>query len=199
MVRRDLLPSFPVIRRIVQSVLVPQMTYAFAFLYGMILNQRVTDTQTHETEKVHHNIYSKLKNNILRPVRASLQLPFSVHHNSIFVESRLLNIDSLSSAQLVHRWLNMPSDANNAAAVLFKQHLNRITTPHQDHPCKRMCAAVGHDVIPLLLFSPKDCSHLQSLSRSQIRTRIWQQQYEAWLSGPCHTSQLRTHILSNIT
>ena len=185
MVRRDLLPSFPVIRRIVQSVLVPQMTYAFAFLFGMILNKRVTDTQTHDTEKVTHNIYSKLKNNILRPLRASLQLPFSVHHNSLFIEARLLNIDfliTLSSAQLVHRWLNMPSDANNAAAELFKQHISCITTLHQDHPCKRMCSAIGHDITPLLLFSPNDHSHLQSLSRSQIRTRIWQQQYETWLS-----------------
>ena len=101
----------------------------------MIRNKRVTDTQTHETEKVTHNIYSKLKNNILRPLRASLQLPFSVHHNS-FIEARLLNIDylmTLSSAQLVHRWLNMPSDSNNATAVLFKQHLSRTNTLHVDH------------------------------------------------------------------
>jgi hypothetical protein len=192
MVRRDLLPSFPVIRRIVQCVLVPQMAYAFAFLCGSIHNKRVTDTQTHNTDKIHSNIYIKLKNNILRPLRASLQLPFHVHHNSLFIEARLLNIDNMLThavAKLVHRWINMPSNINNAAATLFQQHLAQHDTLPTFHPCALMCAAIGTQAAPLLLFSPSNTTSLQSLSRSQLRVRIWQHQYESWLTHHTHAAR----------
>ena len=155
MVRRDKLPSFPVIRRLVQCVLVPQMTYAFAFLFGSIIDEQVTDTQTDEQHKTKINIHSKLKGNIIRPLRASLQLPFHAHHESIFVESRLLNIPSLitcATAQLVHRWLNMAPQINNAASTLFKHHMSIVNTLPSFHPCVRMCAALSRT--PLLRFTP---------------------------------------------
>lgn len=181
MVRRDKLPSFPVIRRLVQSVLVPQMTYAFAFLFGSIIDERVTDTQTDEQHKTKINIHSKLKGNILRPLRASLQLPFHTHHESIFVESRLLNIPSLitcATAQLVHRWLNMAPKINNAASTLFKHHMSIVNTLPSYHPCARMCAALSGT--PLLRFTPNIDSPFVSHPKQFLRVLIWDHQYELW-------------------
>jgi hypothetical protein len=190
MVRRDKLPSFPVIRRLVQSVLVPQVTYAFAFLFGTILDERVTDTQTDEQNKTKINIHSKLKNNILRPLRASLQLPFHAHHNSIFIESRMLNIANLillSTAQLVHRWLNMRPPVDNAAAELFKHHINNIDTLVPYHPCVRMCNALA--TAPLLRFSASQPLTFASRPKHVIRELIWRHQYELWYHNHCTSTR----------
>jgi exonuclease III len=192
MVRRDLLPSFPVIHRLVQCVLIPQMVYAFAFLCGSIHNKRVTDTQTEHTNKTQSNIYTQLKNNILRPLRASLQLPFHVHHNSLFIESRLLNIDNMlihATARLIHRWMNMSQDVNNAASTLFQQHITQYHTLPSFHPCVRMCATIDTNAVPLLNFSPTNHDQFKAMSRSQLHDRIWQHQYESWLYAHEHTTR----------
>ena len=181
MVRRDKLPSFPVIRQLVQCVLVPQMTYAFAFLFGTILDEQVTDIQTDEQHKTKINIHSKLKNNLLRPLRASLQLPFHAHHNSIFTESRMLNIPNLillSTAQLVHRWLNMRPPVHNAASTLFKHHLNNVDTLPPYHPCVRLCNALA--TAPLLRFSASQPLTFSSRPKHVVRELIWKHQYEQW-------------------
>ncbi len=194
MVRRDKLPSFPVIRRLVQCVLIPQMTYAFAFLFGYIVNEQVKHTQSvkHRTTKI--NIHSKLKNNILRPLRASLRLPFHAHHDSIFIESRLLNIPNLitcSIAQLAHGWFNMKPNVNNAAAKLFQRHLNNINTLPAYHPCARIRPAL--DTTPLLLFEPGSIHTFQSHPSPLLRVLIWQHQYETWLR--MHNASTRPNSL----
>ena len=183
LVRRDKLPSFPVIRRLVQCVLVPQMTYAFAFLFGSIENKPVRVSTSDSTTTTRTNMYSKLKNNLLRPLRQSLALPFSAHHDSTFIESRLLNVDSLitcAAAQLVHRWLSMTPQDNNTAAVLFRQHVNIVTTLSPYHPCARMCTAIGVGAVPLLQFDPSNMYTFTIHPRPQIHQLIWQHQYESW-------------------
>ena len=166
MVRRDKLPSFPVIRRLVQCVLVPQMTYAFAFLYGKIHNERITDSQTDEKQSTNTNIYIKLKNNILRPLHASLHLPFHAHPEALFIESRLLNIPSLiafSTARLLHRWLGMSDPSHNAAASLFRQHHSRYDSLPSYHPCVSMCSALAQQALPLLHFNPSNTDAFAAL------------------------------------
>ena len=70
-------PAFHIIRQLVTSVLIPKITYALPFI------SLLPDT---------HKISRQLKRLIIYPLRRALGLPNNAHHDSIFVESRILPI-----------------------------------------------------------------------------------------------------------
>jgi len=163
MVRRDKLPSFPVMRRLVQCVLVPQMTYAFAFLFGAIVDEQVTDTQTNEQHKTKINIHSKLKNNILRPLRASLQLPFHAHHDSIFIESRLFNIPHLCSSMVEHATTNQQRSCH----AIQRTSTHRWLSSFLSSLCSHMRCPLFNTTIAL------QCELRSSFSFSTLSSLAW--------------------------
>ena len=174
LIKRGRLPSFPVIRSLVACLLIPQMVYAFPFT--MIDNKssslfRITGKAGSK------NIYRALKNNIIRPLCFSLGLPRGSHHASVFIESRLLDIDhlqSLATARLVHRWLSMPSDATNEAARMFRSYL--ASPPRSPlHPFTRMVVAISR--ISNFHFSVADVTPFVALKSKELQAQAWNHQY----------------------
>ena len=58
-------------------------------------------------------------------------------------------------------------------------------------PCVRMCAAIGVDAIPSLLFTPANTNAFTQLQPQPIKTSIWHHQYTSWQ----HQHTLREHSL----
>ena len=180
LVRRDHLPSFPVIQTLVKCVLIPQMTYGFPFLQfsnKAVSTRQVTGSNSQCTFPM------RFKNCIMRPLLYVLGLPRNSHHASVFVESRLHNIHTLltlTTARLAHRWLSL-SDTNEAA-VMFRNHITRYGSgnacaAHPKHPFARMCAAV-HST-PLCFIGAASPSFFL-LPKQSIRTTAWEHQYRLW-------------------
>jgi hypothetical protein len=176
LIKRDKLPSFPVIRALVAHMLVPQLTYSFPFL--IIENVSMSTQQISGSGK--RNMYRIIKNNIIRPLCYSLGLPRNCHHASVFIESRICDIPhlvSLSAARLAYRWLTLPTDTTNEAAFMFRQYL---TSPPRSgfHPFNRMVNAIRD--VPYFRFDVTDTSLFTSNKRDELCSLAWKHQYECW-------------------
>ena len=68
-------PSLPVIRELVTAVLIPKLAYGIPFI-----------TLPDDTNPLH----TALKRLIITPLRRALGLPHNAHHNSIFLETRIM-------------------------------------------------------------------------------------------------------------
>ena len=167
LIKRDKLPSFPVIRQLVSAVLIPKITYGFPFITIPSIRANVTNTEgeqktmtqltrrntTHRAEqgvvnnriKRSNNIARQLKNLVIRPLRLSLGLPHNAHHHSVLLESRLMPfqwIQTNLTAMTVMRWLSM-EEGCNAGADQFRQDMERVrhgTAGKYDkqHPCRHI-------------------------------------------------------------
>ena len=180
LVRRDHLPSFPVIQTLVKCVLIPQMIYAFPFL--PIIQDKPVSTYVATTRPTRGNLLMRLKNAILRPLLYSLGLPHNTYHESVLVESRLFTVTlmhALTSARLVLRWLKTDHNTHNEAASLFRQH---ITSPPTSsfHPYTRMQAVI--EQVPLLWSAAT--GNPSGTSASDLKHIVWRHQYEMWSVGP---------------
>jgi hypothetical protein len=74
-------PSFKVVRQLVMSVLIPKLVFAMPFIQFPF-----PDT---------HRVMRQMKRLIIFPLRRSLGLPNNAHHDSIFIESRVLPLQYL--------------------------------------------------------------------------------------------------------
>ena len=162
LIKRDKLPSFPVIRQLVASVLIPKMTYGIPFIRLPRIEDNVTNaptttatvpaprptrgrpratpTSTRPTvpttrhrpntqQKKTNNIARQLKNIVIRPLRLSLGLPHSAHHESVLMESRLMPLRYIQThltAMCVERWKGMGT-GDNAGADQFMTDMNNMT------------------------------------------------------------------------
>jgi hypothetical protein len=185
LVRRDAYPSFPVIQTLVKCILVPQLTYGFSFF--SVQDKPVSTGKVQgNNPSSRGNLYKRMKNAILRPLLCSLGLPHNTCHASAFIESRLLDVNSLFSlcaARLVHRWLNMKPISGNATAALFFQQLS--SPPHPSlsfHPFNVLLSAICH--IPAFNFDPDDIHKFSSIDRKSLRLIVWNQQYRSWYDNP---------------
>jgi hypothetical protein len=174
LIKRDKLPSFPVVRQIVSAVLIPKLTYGFPFIRLPRIEDNVnntatavqTQTHTHTHTQTHtqthtrarantqvkrtNNIARQLKNVVIRPLRLSLGLPHSAHHNSVLMESRLMPLPYIQAqltAACVTRWKAMEA-GSNAGADKFTHDMHTAHAPHKYtgwHPLRHMeevCARV---------------------------------------------------------
>ena len=97
-------PPFRVIRQLIATVFIHKIAYALPFI--------ILPPETDEISR-------QLKRLIIYPLRRALGLPNNAHHNSIFVESRLLPIRYLQqyhSILYARRYINQattPADTNN--------------------------------------------------------------------------------------
>lgn len=180
LVRRDSYPSFPVIQTLVKCILVPQLTYGFPFF--SVKDEVISTKQATGNNSTKGNLYRRMKNAILRPLLFSLGLPHHTNHASVFIESRLLDVNSLftlCSAQLVHRWLSMEDNTTNAATLLFRQHLASAVAPRSPfHPYNVLCSAIRR--VGGLQFDPADIAAFQDIKRNKLRGITWNQQYTSW-------------------
>ena len=153
LIKRDKLPTFPVIRQLVSSVLIPKITYGFPFVRIPDVRANVQNRETvqqqerapgqllrrstqHRAEqgtlnnriKRTNNIARQLKNLVIRPLRLALGLPHNAHHHSVLLESRLMPfqwIQSNLAAMTVARWLQM-EEGSNAGADQFRKDKSMI-------------------------------------------------------------------------
>jgi endonuclease/exonuclease/phosphatase family metal-dependent hydrolase len=141
LIKRDRPPSFPVIKQLVSAILIPKIAYGIPFFH--IQNKQTKTTKNialranSEARLAHKaNMYRKIKNIILRPLLKALGLPFRAHHNSVFIESRLLPLEFLQAkhaAAYVYRLLNMDTTHNNEAATLMKKYVETTQEEKQQH------------------------------------------------------------------
>ena len=188
LVRRDHAPSIPVIQTLVKAILVPQMTYGFAFLPPKILknepiNLQCTGIQQQTTQR---NLHSQLKRAMLKPLMRSMGLPYYTHHDSLFVESRLLSIPSLASlasARLAHRWLSNQLDATNDVARLFRTHAT-CRAHHASHPFTHIAATIAS--VPAFHIFKSNPHHLLRIEKYKLKQEVWAHQYKQWRSTGTH-------------
>ena len=103
-------PPFRVIRQLVTSVLIPKISYALPFI-------RLPYNDT-------HTIMRRMKRLIIYPLRRALGLPNNAHHDSIFIESRVLPIpyqQVYHSLLLAKRYIKQA--ATDAAAATRHRNL----------------------------------------------------------------------------
>ncbi|WP_317205757.1 reverse transcriptase family protein, partial [Janthinobacterium sp.] len=185
LVKRDCFPSFPVVRTLVACVLVPKIVYGFPFLHiankvSTVISTSVDNRQQHSRK----NLFRQLKNNMLRPLQRSLGLPHNAQHFGVFVESRLLPIESLQclqAAMLVHRWLNLPASSGNEAPHLLRVYLARPSSSSslpQIHPYTRLLSFIAR--CPELMFNPSAPATFASIPRQHIRSRVWHSFFTSW-------------------
>ena len=184
LVRRDHAPSIPIIQRLVKCVLVPQMTYGFGFLPPHTLKNQKINLQctgiSHGTYA--RNLHKHLKRALLKPMMRCMGVPHYVHHDSLWVESRLLDLHSLhalSTARLAHRWLSNQLDSTNDAARMFHQHTSNTPT-HPSHPFTHITAAITHT--PIFRPFQHNPRHLLQIEKHKLKEQVWTHQYNTWLN-----------------
>ena len=137
----------------------------------------ITDT----TSRV--NMHSALKRAMLTPIMRSMGQPYYVRHDSLLVESRLLDIESLQSlscVRLAHRWLSNHLEATNEAARMFRVHATNPPT-HRCHPFNY----IKHGVMSITALQGFDQNphSLTQLDRNQLKRLVWDKQYTTWFNG----------------
>lgn len=192
LVKRDCFPSFPVIRTLTACVLVPKITYGFPFLHIANKVSNVTSTSVDNRQQyARKNLFRLLKNNMLRPLQRSLGLPHNAQHYGVFVESRLLPIESLQclqAAMLVHRWLNLPASSGNEAPRLLRMYMARPSSSpplSQNHPYTRLLSFIAR--CPALTFNPSAPSTFASIPRKHLRTHVWRSFFTSWRDDPARS------------
>ena len=148
--------------------------------------------QEEQKQKQKYNDKNKyIKNLILRPLLHRMGLPHSAQHESVFIENRLLNVNSLLSATkaaLAHRWLTLGADSENLAASMFHSHLSRFSSLPPSHPCRVIVLSILK--VREYEFNTNDTRVFSRLSRSDLRPIAWKQQYRSWRNDLPHTVPL---------
>ena len=200
LVRRDHAPSIPIIQRLVKCVLVPQMVYGFGFIPPKILKWEMINLGVTGIKHTTHrrNLHVSLKGALLRPMMRCMGVPRYVHHASLWVESRLLDLHSLhslSSVRLAHRWLSNQLESTNGAARLFHQHVSR-TPRHPSHPFHHIAEAITHTTA----FQPFHANprHILQYEKHKLKEQVWTQQYNTWISLPQHHPLQSYYTTQNI-
>ncbi len=200
-VRRGHAPSFPVIQTLVKTVLIPQMVYGFAFIPPEWIQDKPMAIKVTgmagTTATV--NMHKMLKRSIVTPLMRSLGQPYYVHHDSLYVESRLLNIhnlQSLSCARLAHRWMSTHLDATNEAGRMFREHASNPPS-HRYHPFTHIKHGIMR-IQALDSFRRSPLSVLQ-VERHNLKSIIWDQQYTAWYTDRTHHPLIRQYTTSQTT
>jgi hypothetical protein len=171
-------PSYPIINRLVQSVLIPKITYGLPF---------VTLSPQQQL---------KLKRSILTPLCRSLGLPYTTHHLSLFIESRILPLQYIhahSSLLFTHRLLDLASkpDNDNVAATNFHTHFHLPVNLPYPHPLRTIRQHMS--IIPALSTPASLLLH----PRHDLRKIIFNHFYREWYNSPDRHS-LHPYYPSNI-
>ena len=182
LVRRGHVPSIPVIQTLVKSVLIPQMVYGLAFVPPARLENKPQKMKITgiASSTLTANLHSQLKRMMMTPIMRSMGQPYNVHHESLFVESRLLSISSLHSLsciRLAHRWMSNHLDSTNEASTMFREHALHPPS-HRSHPFKH----IRNNII--CIDALQEFKHrpllLTEFERHRLKQLVWEQQYTTW-------------------
>jgi hypothetical protein len=160
---------------------VPQLTYGFPFF--SIQDKSINTSQATGNRSSKSNLFIKAKNAVLRPLIASLGLPHDANHDSVFIESRLFDVNSLfviCSARFAHRLLNMDDDSTNVASHLFKQHLlNPPSSDNKFHPFNTIWNNISN-IFGMVPRDQEDINRFKNLTKKQLVQITWSHQYRKW-------------------
>jgi hypothetical protein len=168
-------PTFSVINRLVQAILIPKLTYCLPF---------ITIPFNSMAKGKNKQLFISIKKAIINPLRKSLGLPFKAHHDSIFIESRILNLHYLqthSCLAFAHRLLsifksqqNLPYNNNHHyTAQQLSLHLS-IPNPPPHHPIINIQRHMQS--IPSL----STTDNLLLIERPKLRTHLFSHFFHQW-------------------
>ena len=164
-------PPFKVIRQLVTSVLIPKITYALPFI-------RFPYKDTHTTIR-------RMKRLIIYPLRRALGLPNNAHHDSIFIESRVLPIpyqQVYHSLLLAKRYIKQAATDAEAAARhrnLFIPTASLSLLSSRSDPMRYIamrCQSIPHQLTS---------SHqlLLAATSKQLWNIVFQRFYQSWFNA----------------
>ena len=163
-------PSFKVIRQLVTSVLIPKIAYALPFIQFPY--------------PLTHTVMRRMKRLIIYPLRRSLGLPNNAHHDSIFVESRVLPLPYLliyHSILLARRYITLAATPQEAIQrhrdMFLPTSLSLLSTPSD--PMRYI--ATRCQLIPSSITST--CASLLSATSRQIWNVVFGHFYHTWYSS----------------
>ena len=157
-------PSLPVVRRLVVSVLIPKITYALPFI-----------TLPHDR----HNLSTALKSLTITPLRHALGLPHTAHHDSIFVDVRVMPLREFQqylSVIFARRFVMLATDAADMSARFSQLFVRNACHLPRNHPLS-IIASRCHAV---------SCSYTSSLSalrgatNDQLRQAVFDRFFDRW-------------------
>ena len=180
-------PSLPVIRQLISTVLIPKIAYGLPFI-----NLHPNPT---------HPLMLQLKRLLIIPLRRSLGLPHNAHHDSIFIETRMLPVPYIQLYQsllFARRYINQAPSAEQQQQrydQLFKQH------PHFDLLAQAPSDPLYHIAVRCRSITCSITSTISQLQQAQTRQlwdAVFNQYYHVWYSSQhpnTRTSPDNTHSL----
>ena len=162
-------PSFNVIRQLVTTVLIPKITYALPFIQFPY--------------PLTHSVMRRMKRLIIYPLRRALGLPNNAHHDSIFIESRVLPLQYLQiyhSILLARRYIKLAPthvEATQRHHDIFSPASHLLLSSASD-PMRYIatrCQFISHPIT-------STCDSLLSASSKQIWNIVFSHFYRTWYS-----------------
>ena len=180
-------PSLPVIRQLINAVLIPKIAYGLPFI-----NLYPNPT---------HPLMLQLKRLLVIPLRRSLGLPHNAHHDSIFIETRTLPIPYLQiyhSLLFARRYINQvpsPQLQQERYDLIFKHHPNHdlLASAPMDPLCQ-IALRCRTMTCPIT----SDMSRLKQATSRQLWGAVFHRFYHVWYSSQhpnTRTSPDNTHSL----
>jgi hypothetical protein len=173
-------PSLPVIRNLVAAVLIPKLSYAMPFI---------------TLPAVDSKLEVALKQLIIKPLLRALGLPYTAHHNSVMLESRLMPLhwfqcyQSITTARRYIMLGDTPAEKQSRHSLIFTAQASTLAI---HHPLRTLASHRKR------LFSdtnPPTLQQLQSLSNKQIRHHVFNEFFQRWKVDHTHTLIGRQHSL----
>jgi endonuclease/exonuclease/phosphatase family metal-dependent hydrolase len=169
-------PSYRTFNRLVQSVLVPQISYGLPFV---------------ALPSYTNPLITQIRKCIITPLRRPLGLPHYAHHNSLMIESRILPLHQLqthASLCYAHRLLTLADEPlnTNYAATLFNMFLPNRVYQYQlaNHPAQ----VLAKSMLTLPQTQPCMKSSLLAIPRTTLRHEVFKQFYHHWKTQQGHRS-----------
>ena len=159
-------PSLPIIRQLINAVLVPKLAYALPFI-NMHPNR--------------HPLMVQLKRLLIIPLRRSLGLPHNAHHDSIFVETRTLPphyLQMYHSLLFARRYIaqaTSPAAQQERFGVLFRRFQpNAAAAPTNPlYQIAQRCMAIRCTHTTTL-------QHLMRATNKQLWDGVFSRFYDVW-------------------
>ena len=156
-------PAFHIIRQLVTSVLIPKIAYALPFI------TLLPDT---------HTISRRLKRLIIYPLRRALGLPNNAHHDSIFIESRILPIPHLQqyhSILFARRYITQATTQTEA-----QQRYNHMFNRQDNTPLYHPYSAIAIRCKSINTQHTATLQAIQHATSKQLRDAVFNRFYTQW-------------------
>ena len=177
-------PSLPVIRQLINTVLLPKITYGLPFI-SLFADEN-------------HPLMLQLKRLLIIPLRRSLGLPHNAHHDSIFIESRTLPIPCTQlhhSLLLAKRWIKQGTTQQQQQQQRFDFifHPDPHSNDNIQYTNPLNCIAMQCNLILTTTFT-----RFQGMTSQQLWDHVFKCFYHTWYTSQHPSTRRRekdTHSL----